>query len=73
MMPISEIHEGDLFANPLWANANPQGNVYRVEKINIAEKMVLVQAYAGSTMSPLMKPFWKKNTDRMFSESWRYA
>jgi len=73
MIPISEIHEGDMFANPLWVNSNPQGNIYHVEKVNIPEKMVLVQTYGGSTMKPIMAPFWKKNTDRMFSESWRYA
>lgn len=72
MLPIDEIKEGDLFANPLFANMNPPGNVYRVEKVNTTEKMVCVQCYAGATMQPLMKPFWKKNTDRMFSEQWRY-
>lgn len=73
MLPISEIKEGDMFSNPLWVNSNPQGNVYRVEKVNVKEKMVLVQTYGGSNLEPLLKPFWKKNTDRMFSESWRYA
>lgn len=73
MIPISEIHEGDMFANPLYVNMNPQGNIYRVEKVSIPEKMVLVQTYGGSNLQPIMAPFWKKNTDRMFSESWRYA
>ena len=73
MLPITDIKEGDAFANPLWVNCTPQGNIYRVEKVNIDEKMVLVQAYSGSKLEPLLKPFWKKNTDRMFSESWRYA
>lgn len=72
MLPISEIKEGDLFANPLYMNMTPQGNIYRVEKVNINEKMVLIQCYAGSTLKPLQKPFWKKNTDEMFSEQWRY-
>ena len=73
MLPISEIKEGDMFANPLFMNSNPQGNIYYVEQVNISEKMVRVQTYAGSTLKPLMAPFWKKNTDRMFSEAWRYA
>jgi hypothetical protein len=73
MMPISEIHEGDMFTNPLWVNSNPVGNIYCVEAVNKEEKLVKVQCYAGSTMKPLMAPFWKKNTDRMFSEAWRYG
>ena len=73
MMPISEIHVGDMFANPLWVNSTSQGNVYFVEEVNEKEKMVKVQCYAGSTMKPLMAPFWKNNTDRMFAEAWRYG
>ena len=73
MLPMSEINEGDLFSNPLFVNSYPSGNVYRVERINISEKMILVQAYGGSNMEPINKPFWKKNTDRMFSEQWRYG
>ena len=73
MLPISEIKEGDLFANPLFANSIPQGVIFRVQKVNIPEKMVLVQSYGGSGMKPIQKPFWKKNTDRMFSEGWRYV
>ncbi len=73
MMPISEIHEGDMFANPLWVNSNTMGNIYCVEAVYKEEKLVRVQCYAGSTMKPLMAPFWKKNTDRMFSEAWRYG
>lgn len=73
MLPMSEINEGDLFSNPLFVNLTPPGNVYRVERINISEKMILVQTYGGSHMEPISKPFWKKNTDRMFSEQWRYG
>lgn len=72
MIPICEIKEGDLFANPLWTNANSQGVIYRVEKVNSAEKMVLVQGYGGKDLGTVGKPFWKRNTDRMFSESWRH-
>ena len=73
MLPISEIHEGDMFANPMFVNDRIQGNIYRVEKVNVPEKMVCIQAYGWANLEPLMAPFWKKNTDRMFSESWRYA
>jgi hypothetical protein len=72
MLPISEIKEGDLFTNPLFVNTNQPGNIYRVEKVNVSEKMVCVQCYSGSEMKPIGRPFWKKNTDRMFSEDWRF-
>ena len=71
MLLISEIHERDIFANPLWRTYNPPGNLYRVEQINFEEKLVRVQTYGGSNMKPILKPFWKKSTDKMFSESWR--
>ena len=73
MIPISEIKIGDLFANPLFVNSNPQGVIFRVEKINAAEKMVLIQSYGGQNCKPIMAPYWKKNTDRMFQEAWRYG
>lgn len=72
MIPITEIKEGDLFANPIFVNMTPQGDIFYVEKINIPEKMICVQCYGGSTMKPIGKSFWEKNTDRMFSEEWRY-
>lgn len=28
MLPITEIKEGDLFANPLFADMTPHGNIY---------------------------------------------
>lgn len=73
MMPFSAINDGDLFANPLWVHCNPPGNIYRVEEINRTEKMIKIQTYNGRTCTPFGKPFWTKNTNRMFSESWRYA
>ena len=72
MLPILEIKEGDLFANPLFKNASPPGVIFRVEKINEIEKTIRVQAYSGSSMMPISTPFWKHNKDRMFSEAWRY-
>ena len=56
-----------MFQNPLF----PDGNIYVVEDINKEEKMIKVQAYNFYSFKPILEPFWKKNTDRMFSESWR--
>ena len=67
MIPISQINIGDMFQNPLF----PDGNIYVVEDINKEEKMIKVQAYNFYSFKPILEPFWKKNTDRMFSESWR--
>jgi hypothetical protein len=72
MLPITEIHEGDQFSNPLFVNDPIPGNVYVVEEVNKAEKIVKVQSYNPTKGKPIMKPFWKKSTDRIFSESWRY-
>lgn len=74
MIPISMIKEGDMFSNPLFVRMNPPGVIWRVEAINVKEEMVLVQAYSGSNMDAMKNSrVWKKNTDRMFSETWRYA
>ena len=72
MIPISEISKGDLFANPLFVNENLPGNIYQVERINEKERLLLVQAFSGDKCERVMGPFWKKSTDRMFSENWRY-
>ncbi len=68
MIPISQINIGDIFQNPLF----PDGNLYVIEDINKEEKMIKVQAYNFYSFKPILDPFWKKNTDRMFSESWRW-
>jgi len=71
-MPISKIKVGDMFTNPLWADGDlVTGNIYVVEEINTKEKLVKVQTYNSRTMKPFMKPFWKRSSDRMFSEDWR--
>jgi hypothetical protein len=67
MMPISEIHVGDQYENPLF---RPDGVTYIVLEVNKVEKMVKVQA-VDKHGKMLLKPFWKRNTDRMFSEDWR--
>lgn len=71
MMPISEIKDGDQFSNPLFRYDQILGVVFSVEKVNEPERMVLMQARNPYTGDPIDRPFWKKNTDRMFSETWR--
>lgn len=44
-----------------------------VVQINIKEKLVCVQPYDGKSLEKFWRPIWKKSTDRMFSEFWRYA
>ena len=66
MMPITEINKGDLFQNPL-----TKINIYVVIDKNEKERMIKLQAFAEKDMKEIGKPFWKKNTDRMFSEGWR--
>lgn len=68
MMPISEINVGDQFENPL---LRPYGLTFIVVDINKEEKMVKVQAFDNKKAQNYGDPFWKKNTDRMFSEHWR--
>lgn len=67
MLPISKIKVSNMFQNPLFRD----GVVFVVEEINISEKMVKVQGRSFETYKPISKPFWVKNTNRMFSESWR--
>jgi hypothetical protein len=67
MMPISEIHVGDQYENPLF---RPHGVTFIVLEVNKRERMVKVQAIDKHGRM-IDKPFWKRNTDRMFDESWR--
>jgi hypothetical protein len=69
MLPMSEIKNRDQFQNPLFRD----GIIFVVEDINQREKMVKVQAFSIGTCRPIGSPFWKRNTDRMFSESWRFG
>lgn len=73
MIPISEINVGDLFANPAFINLSCPGLIYRVERINLRERLILIQAYSGTDLKPFGTPLWKSNKDRLFSESWRYG
>jgi len=68
MLPISQIKEGDYFQNPMFKDSL----WWVVEEVVPSEKMVKVQGYGFNDGNPVGKPFWKKNTDRLFSESWRY-
>jgi hypothetical protein len=67
MMPISEIHIGDIFQNPFLGR---DSLTYCVTDVNKLEHLVQVQPYDRHCKES-GKPFWKKNTDRMFTESWR--
>ena len=69
MIPMSQIKQGDQFQNPLFRD----GVVFAVVETEKAEKMVKVQAYSFRTGKRINEPFWKKNTDRMFSELWRFG
>jgi hypothetical protein len=68
MLPISQIKVGDMFQNPMFRGT---GVIFAVEEIELKEKMVKIQSYSYKDYKPIMHPFWKKNTDRMFNESWR--
>lgn len=68
MMPISQINIGDIFQNPMYGY---EGLMWAVEEVNIKEKMIKIQAYNTKTGLPYSRPIWKKNSDRMFTESWR--
>jgi len=67
MLPITEIHVGDQYENPF---LRPNGLTFVVLEVNKDEKMIKVQAI-NQYAQEIGKAFWKKNTDRMFSENWR--
>jgi len=67
MLPVTEIYEGDQYENPL---LRPNGCAFVVIEIDRGEKMIKVQP-VNSRGKLVGKPFWKKNTDKMFSENWR--
>ena len=67
MLPITEINLGDQFENPI---LRPTGLTFVVIDIKTDEKMVKIQGIKNDGQV-IGKPIWKKNTDRMFSESWR--
>ena len=72
MMPFSEINVGDMFSNPLHRGFGKlSGLEWLVMEKNEKEKMILVQGVSYATMEPVLKPIWKSNKDRMFSEFWR--
>ena len=67
MIPISQIKEGQQFKNPMFKDSL----IFFVEEVNSEEKMIKIQSYSFQSCLPIGPAFWKKNTDRMFSESWR--
>jgi hypothetical protein len=68
MMPMKEINIGDVYENPL---LYPNGLMWIVVEKNDKDKMVKVQAVSSVNSKEVGKPIWKRNSDRMFSESWR--
>ncbi len=70
MLPMCEINEGDQFQNP-FLGSGLGSLVWVVIGKNEEEKMIQLQAIKERDASPVGKPIWKKNTDRMINESWR--
>lgn len=68
MLPYQQIRIGDQYRNPF---LYPVGNIYTVLEKDNDEKMVKVQAVCSKTYKNIGSPFWVKNTNRVFSESWR--
>ena len=70
MIPFDDIKEGDVFRDPIFGS---KGLLYLVEQKNDKEKMIYLRAYKNETMEPVpgLKGFWKKNTDRIFSDFWK--
>lgn len=72
MMPMTEINIGDIFLNPMHRGFGKlSGLQWCVVEKNDAERMIKLQATRFETGEPFGHPIWKKNKDRMFSESWR--
>jgi hypothetical protein len=68
MMPFSKINVGDMYVNPMHSG---DGCEYIVLEKEEKEKMILVQSVSPKTGEAILQPFWKKNSDRIFQESWR--
>lgn len=74
MIPLSEIKIGDLFQDPSSRGYGKySGLIWVVVDINGKEKMVKLQPHRFTDFTPFGSPLWKKNTDRMISESWRIS
>jgi ferredoxin-fold anticodon binding domain-containing protein len=71
MKPFSEIKIWDVYSNPMHRGFGElSGPEYVVLEKNETEKLIKVQPIRFSDGKPIGKPFWKKNTDRIFSEDW---
>ena len=69
MMPLSEIHSGDIYSNPLMRGF---GNLSGLEWHVIEKQGGLVKLQAMSVRGDFVSsPIWKRSSDRMFCESWR--
>jgi len=73
-MPISKIKVGDMFVNPqrVVDGKIVSGNIYIVEEISEKDNLVKVQAYDSWSLKPIQTPFWRRGSDTMFSEDWRW-
>ena len=67
MIPYSRIKIGDVFSDPYG-----YGRVdYHVIDKDDKEKLIEKQGYGGTTRMIIGHPFWKRNTNSTFKESWR--
>ena len=72
MIPISQIKVGDVFSNPLFRNLGKLSGIeWRVVEIEKDDKLIKLQAHSYESCLPFGIPVWKRNTDRIISESWR--
>ncbi len=72
MIPMSDIQLGDVFSNPIHRGYGAlSGCEWFVTEINPRERMIKLQAMSYKDGKPIGQPVWKRNTDRMISESWR--
>ena len=60
MRPYSDIHEMDVYKNPM------TGSEWVVLAKNDAEKMVQIQMLSNHLPERLNQPIWKRNTDHIF-------
>ena len=67
MMPLSEIHQGDIYTNPMH---RPDGISFLVEEKK--DGLIKIQAYSRPPeCKAISKPYWKKPKDSMFCPGWK--
>lgn len=65
MIPISEVHYGDIFKRP------NHHNEYHVVMVNKSEKMIKLQPMDPTNIEHIMDAFWVKNTHLLICECFR--